>query len=136
MPQDEGRHHAEAVLAILLASAWPPAPWRSGRRFSFQSGFLGYLTRSTRNGSIALSPARPTSTAGRRLGFLPTTMGACAPLPCRRRRFALALLIGARTVVGNPEIADEGAVRPIVVEDRVVGWIARTPLRRLSTAPS
>src|SRR5207237_1438406 len=39
-----------------------------------------------------------------------------------------------RTVVGNPELAAEGAVKPIVVDGGTVGWIARAPLRRLSGA--
>ena len=37
-------------------------------------------------------------------------------------------------MVGNPELAAEGAVKPIVVDGGTVGWIARAPLRRLSSA--
>src|SRR5207248_2810118 len=47
----------------------------------------------------------------------------------------LALLDAeGRPVVGNPELAAEGAVKPIVVDGGTVGWIARAPLRRLSSA--
>ena len=39
-----------------------------------------------------------------------------------------------RAVVGNPELSDAAVVRPVTVNDRVVGWIARVPERRISTA--
>jgi two-component system sensor histidine kinase BaeS len=37
-------------------------------------------------------------------------------------------------VVGNPELADDVAVRPIVIDEHVVGWVARSPYRRLTSA--
>jgi two-component system sensor histidine kinase BaeS len=47
----------------------------------------------------------------------------------------LALLdVDKRTVVGNPDLGDGASMRPVLVDDRVVGWIARSPLRRISTA--
>ena len=47
----------------------------------------------------------------------------------------LALLDSQRhAVVGNPDLSADAPARPVVVDDRVVGWIARSPFRRISTA--
>jgi two-component system sensor histidine kinase BaeS len=37
-------------------------------------------------------------------------------------------------VVGNPDVAAEAALRPVIVDERIVGWVGRAPLRRLSSA--
>src|SRR2546425_3869303 len=39
-----------------------------------------------------------------------------------------------RSVVGNPELPEDAAVRPVIVDDRIVGWIGQAPFRRLSSA--
>jgi two-component system sensor histidine kinase BaeS len=39
-----------------------------------------------------------------------------------------------RTVVGNPDLGGEATIRPVLVDDRIVGWIARSPYRRISPA--
>jgi two-component system sensor histidine kinase BaeS len=37
-------------------------------------------------------------------------------------------------VVGNPDLPGDAAVRSVTVDDKVVGWVARTPYRRLTSA--
>ena len=125
-------------LAILLASACAAGAMAVATRFSFQSGFLGYLNQvdAQRLDALAARLADEYRRAGD-WNFLRDDYGRlrALALPAQPPIPRLTLLDEARrTVVGNPEVADEGAVRPIVVEDRVVGWIARTPLRRLSSA--
>jgi two-component system sensor histidine kinase BaeS len=39
-----------------------------------------------------------------------------------------------RPVVGNPELPADAAVREVLVDERVVGWVARSPYRRLTSA--
>ena len=124
-------------LAILAASAVVATAMAVATRYSFQSGFFGYLSHVESQGLEAL--AARLGDEYRRSGdwsFLQGDYGrlralAAQPQPVQR----LALLDAEkRTVVGNPDLGGEATVRPVLVDQRVVGWIARSPLRRLSTA--
>src|SRR5262245_30255765 len=106
-------------------------------RFSFQSGFFGYLSHVESQSLEAL--ASRLGEEYRRSGdwsFLQGDYGrlralAAQPQPVQR----LALLdTEKRTVVGNPDLSEGTTIRPVLVDDRVVGWIARAPYRRISTA--
>src|SRR5262245_47374799 len=106
-------------------------------RVSFQSGFFGYLSRVDSQSLEALSLRL--ADEYRRSGDWSFLQGDYARLralatpaqPVKR----LALVDGERQVVfGNPELGEDATVRPVVVGDHVVGWIARSPFRRLSTA--
>ena len=123
-------------LAILAASAVVAAAMAVATRFSFQSGFFGYLSH-VESQSLESFAAR-LAEEYRRSGdwsFLQGDYGrlrglAAAPQPVQR----LALLdADKRTVVGNPDLGDEASMRPVLVDDRIVGWIARSPYRRIST---
>jgi two-component system sensor histidine kinase BaeS len=124
-------------LAILAASAVAAAAMAVATRFSFQSGFFGYLNHveSQSLESFATRLAEEYRRSGD-WGFLQGDYGrlrslAAAPQPVQR----LALLdADKRTVVGNPDLGDEATMRPVLVDDRIVGWIARSPYRRISTA--
>src|SRR5436190_16260011 len=124
-------------LVILAASAVAAGAMALATRASFKSGFLGYLNQVDAQRIDAL--AGRLADEYRRAGDwnfmrgdyarLRTLALPAQPIP------RLALLDQERrTVVGNPEVAEEGAVRPVQVDGRTVGWVARTPLRRLSTA--
>jgi two-component system sensor histidine kinase BaeS len=124
-------------LAILAASAVAAAAMAIATRFSFQSGFFGYLSH-VESQSLESFAAR-LGDEYRRSGdwsFLQGDYGrlrslAAAPQPVQR----LALLdANKRTVVGNPDLGDGASMRPVLVDDRIVGWIARSPYRRISTA--
>jgi two-component system sensor histidine kinase BaeS len=124
-------------LAILAASAVAAAAMAVATRYSFQSGFFGYLSHVETQSLEAL--AARLSDEYRKSGdwsFLQGDYGrlralAAQPQPVQR----LALLdTERRTVVGNPDLGAEASTRPVLVDDRVVGWIARSPLRRISTA--
>ena len=124
-------------FAILAASAVAAAAMAIATRWSFQSGFFGYLSQLESQSLDAF--AVRLADEYRRHGswtFLGNDYGrlralASTPQPVQR----LALLDPERRpLVGNPELGDDAAVRPVVVDDRVVGWIARTPSRRISTA--
>ena len=123
-------------LAILAACAVAAAAMAVATRYSFQSGFFGYLSRVESQSLEAF--ATRLGDEYRRTGdwsFLHGDYGrlrtlAAQPQPVQR----LALLdTEKRTVVGNPDLGEGASVRPVLVDDRVVGWIARAPLRRLST---
>ncbi|MFN2644607.1 MAG: sensor histidine kinase efflux regulator BaeS [Burkholderiales bacterium] len=124
-------------LAILLAAAVAAAAMAIATRVSFQSGFLGYLNQVDAQRLDEL--ARRLAVEYRRNGdwtFLRddyARLRALALPPPSIPRLALIDQDG-RSVVGNPEIAQEGAVKPILVDGHTVGWIGRSPLRRLSTA--
>ena len=124
-------------LAILLAAAVAAAAMAVATRLSFQWGFLGYLNQVDAQRLDEL--AARLATEYRRSGdwqFLRddyAKLRALALPPPTIPRLALLDAEG-RTVVGNPELAAEGAVKPIVVDGGTVGWIARAPLRRLSSA--
>ena len=124
-------------FAILAASAVAAAAMAVATRYSFQSGFFGYLGRVEAQSLESL--AARLGEEYRRSGdwsFLGGDYGrlralAAQPQPVQR----LALLdTQKRTVVGNPELGDEATMRPVLVDDRIVGWIARAPFRRISTA--
>jgi two-component system sensor histidine kinase BaeS len=124
-------------LAILAAVSVAAGAMALATRWSFQSGFLGYLSQVDSQRLDALS----TSLADeyRRQGSwdfvrndyskLREIVATSAQLTQRFTLFDAKRSL----VVGNPETSGAGE-RPIVVDDRIVGWIARAPMRRLSTA--
>lgn len=124
-------------LAILAASAVASAAMAVATRYSFQSGFFGYLSHVE---------AQSLESLATRLGEEYRRNGDWSALEgdyTRLRNLAtpvqtvqrLALLDAERrTVVGNPDLGEGAAVRPVLVDDRIVGWIARSPYRRISTA--
>src|SRR5438132_1497859 len=124
-------------LAILLASACAAGAMAVATRFSFQSGFLGYLNQvdAQRLDALAARLADEYRRAGD-WNFLRDDYGRLRALALPAQPVPRLTLLdeARRTVVGNPEVADEGAVRPVLVDGRTVGWVARTPLRRLSSA--
>jgi two-component system sensor histidine kinase BaeS len=124
-------------LAILATSAVAAAAMAIATRFSFQSGFFGYLNHVEAQSLESL--ATRLGEEYRRKGDWSTLEGDYARLrtlaapaqPVQR----LALLDAEHhTVVGNPDLGGEAAMRPVLVDDRIVGWIARAPYRRISTA--
>jgi two-component system sensor histidine kinase BaeS len=124
-------------LAILLAAACAAGAMAIATRLSFQSGFLGYLNQvdAQRLDELATRLAGEYRAHGG-WSFLrddyARLRSLALPAPPVPR---LALLdADGRTVVGNADIVQEGAAKPIVVDGRTVGWIGRSPLRRLSTA--
>jgi two-component system sensor histidine kinase BaeS len=124
-------------LVILLAAAVAAAAMAIATRSSFQSGFLGYLNQVDAQRLDEL--AGRLATEYRRNGnwdFVRddyAKLRALALPPATAPRLALLDAKG-ETVLGNPELAAEGAVKPVQVDGSTVGWIARAPLRRLSTA--
>src|SRR5258706_2803353 len=124
-------------FAILAASAVVATAMAVATRFSFQSGFFGYLSH-VQSQSLEAFAGR-LADEYRRTGdwsFLQGDYGRLRALAAPPQTVQRLTLLDAerRPVIGNPELSDEAAVRPVIVEDRVVGWIARTPERRLSTA--
>jgi two-component system sensor histidine kinase BaeS len=124
-------------LAILAAAACAAAAMAIATRMSFQSGFLGYLNQvdAQRLDELAARLAREYRASGNwefvRDDY--ARLRALALPPPTIPRLALLDASGHR-VVGNAEILEEGAVKPIVVDGSTVGWIGRSPLRRLSSA--
>jgi two-component system sensor histidine kinase BaeS len=125
-------------LAILAAAAVAAAAMALATRWSFQSGFLGYLTQVESQRLDALSASL--ADEYRRHGGWDFVRGdysrlreVIASSAQLTQRFTLTDARRER-VVGNPEPASGAAERPIVVDERVVGWITRAPTRRLSTA--
>ena len=124
-------------LAILLAAAAAAAAMALATRLSFQSGFLGYLNQvdAQRLDSLAARLADEYRASGD-WAFLRddyARLRALALPPPAIPRLALLDAAG-HAVLGNPELAAEGAVKPVVVDGNTVGWVARAPLRRLSNA--
>jgi two-component system, OmpR family, sensor histidine kinase BaeS len=124
-------------LAILLAAAVAAGAMALATRLSFQSGFLGYLNQvdAQRLDELAGRLAAEYRRAGT-WDFVRddyARLRALALPPPTVPRLALLDAAG-HPVAGNPEIAEEGAVKPVVVDGRTVGWISRAPLRRLSNA--
>ena len=127
-------------LAILAASVVAAAAMALATRYSFHSGFLGYLAQVDAQRLEALSSALAESY--RRTGSWDFVRGDYA----RLREIAIAAsspqvaqrlsVLDARheLVVGNPELAPDAALRPVTVGEQVVGWVGRSPLRRLSSA--
>src|SRR5689334_3131763 len=126
--------------AILAASVVAATAMALATRYSFHSGFLGYLAQVDAQRLDALSHAL--GEEYRRSGSWDFVRGdyarlrdiaAAASFPQATQR--LTVLDGAqRLVVGNPELARDETVRPVKVGGEVVGWVGRAPLRRLSSA--
>ena len=124
--------------AILVAAAAAAAAMAIATRLSFESGFHGYLSQVEAQRLETLSSALAESY--RQNGGWDFVRGDYSKL----REIAgnalqitqrLTLLDGARgLVVGNPDIPQDAAIRPVKVDDHVVGWIARAPFRKLSSA--
>ena len=124
-------------LAILAAASVAAGAMALATRWSFSSGFLGYLSKvesqriDTLSSTLADEYRRNGGWEflGGDYGRLRQMVASSAQLT---QRFTL-MDAERRLVVGNPE--PSGAVeRPILVDDRVVGFIARAPMRRLSSA--
>src|SRR5229473_860896 len=124
-------------LAILAASAAAAAAMAVATRLSFQSGFFGYLSQVESQRLDALTAVLADEYRRKGdwdfvRGNYPRLRELAAPAQSVQR---LTLLDASRrTVVGNPELPHDAAVRPVVVDDRVVGWIGQAPFRRLSSA--
>jgi two-component system sensor histidine kinase BaeS len=126
-------------LAILAASVVAAAAMALATRYSFHSGFLGYLAQVDEQRLQALSGAlaesyRRTGSWDFVRGDYPRLreMAIAASSPQVTQR--LTVLDDARAVVvGNPDPAG-AALLPVRVGERVVGWVGRAPLRRLSSA--
>ena len=124
-------------LAILAAASVAAAAMALATHWSFQSGFLGYLSQVDSQRLDALSTAL--ADEYRRVGGWDSVRGDYSRLreivatsAQLTQRFTL-VDANRKLVVGNP-VPSGAAERPIVVGGRVVGYIARAPLRRLSTA--
>src|SRR5205807_2124867 len=124
-------------LAILAASAAAAAAMALATRLSFQSGFLGYLNQvdaqrlDALTASLAAEYRRHGDWSFVRDNYARLRELAAPAQPIQR----LALFDEARRrVVGNPELPEDAAVRPVIVDDRIVGWIGRAPYRGLSSA--
>ncbi len=124
-------------LAILAASAVAAAAMAVTTRLSFQSGFFGYLSHVEAQSLEALSVRL--ADEYRRSGdwsFLQGDYGRLRALAAPAQPVQRLALLDAsrRAVVGSADLNEAAAIRPVVVDDHVVGWIARTPYRRLSSA--
>src|SRR5882762_9665842 len=124
-------------LAILAASAAAAAAMAIATRLSFESGFLGYLNQveaqrlDTLTATLAAEYRRHGDWSFVRDNYARLRELAAPAQPIQR----LTLLDEARRrVVGNPELREDAAVRPVIVDDRIVGWIGQAPFRRLSSA--
>jgi two-component system sensor histidine kinase BaeS len=123
-------------LAILAASAVAAAAMALATRLSFQSGFLGYLNQVDAQRLDALS-GRLADEYQRRgdWDFIRNDYGRlrelAAPDQAPAQRLAL-LDASRRQVVGT--VGEGATVRPVVVDGQTVGWVARTPFRRLTSA--
>jgi two-component system sensor histidine kinase BaeS len=128
-------------LAILAASVVAAAAMALATRYSFHSGFLGYLAQVDAQRLEALSAVLAENY--RRTGSWDFVRGDYAKL----REIALAAAANPQVtqrlavfdgthglVVGNRDVAADAALRPVLVDERVVGWVGRAPLRRLSSA--
>jgi two-component system, OmpR family, sensor histidine kinase BaeS len=124
--------------AILIAAAAAAAAMALAMRYSFQSGFVGYLSQVDAQRLDALSAALAEDY--RRTGSWDFVRGNYAKLreiAATTAQFTqrLTLLDESRgLVVGNPELPAETAIRPVVVDERTVGWIGRAPARRFVSA--
>src|SRR5467141_987255 len=124
-------------LAILAASAAAAAAMAVATRLSFESGFLGYLNQveaqrlDALTATLAAEYRRYGDWSFVRDNYARLRELAAPAQPIQR----LTLLDEARgRVVGNPELPEDAAVRPVIVDDRIVGWIGRAPYRGLSSA--
>ncbi|HYL89133.1 MAG TPA: sensor histidine kinase efflux regulator BaeS [Burkholderiales bacterium] len=124
-------------LAILAASAVAAAAMAIATRLSFQSGFFGYLDQLQSQSLDAF--AGRLADEYRRYGdwrFLEGDYGRLRSIAAPPQAVQRLTLLDSerRAVVGNPELSNAAVVRPVVVDKQVVGWIARVPERRISTA--
>jgi two-component system sensor histidine kinase BaeS len=123
--------------AILAASAAAAAAMAFATRWSFQSGFLGYLNQIEAQRLDTLS-ARLADEYHKRgdWNFVRDDYARLRQLALVEQPVPRLTLLDAsrRLVAGNPELAENAAVRPVLVEGRTVGWIARTPFGRLTSA--
>ncbi len=127
-------------VAILAASVVAAAAMALATRYSFHAGFLGYLAQVDTQRLEALSGALAEDfrasgswdfVRGDYARLRQIAVAASSPQVTQR----LTVLDDARAlVVGNPEIPPGATLRPVKVDERVVGWVARAPLRRLSSA--
>jgi two-component system, OmpR family, sensor histidine kinase BaeS len=124
-------------LAILAASAAAAAAMAIATRLSFQSGFLGYLEQrdlqrvDTLTAKLAGEYRRTGSWDFIRGDYARLIALAIADQPAPR----LSVLDhSGGLVVGNPEPSGDAAVRAVVVDGDTVGWLARSPFRRLTSA--
>jgi len=124
-------------LAILAASAAAAIAMAFATRMSFESGFLGYLNQVDSE-RLDLLTGRLAQEYRKRGGwdFIRNDYRQLREMAIPEQPVQRLTLLDAsrRTVVGNPELADDVAVRPIVIDERVVGWVARSPYRRLTSA--
>jgi two-component system, OmpR family, sensor histidine kinase BaeS len=124
-------------LAILLASAAAAGAMAIATRLSFQNGFVGYLNQvdAQRMDTLTANLAREyreTRNWSPLRGNYARLRALSLPEPPVQR---LTLLDSERRIVaGNPDVADSTVLRPIVVDDRVVGWVGRSPARPLLSA--
>jgi two-component system sensor histidine kinase BaeS len=126
--------------AILAATVVAATAMALATRYSFHSGFLGYLSQVDAQRLDALSQAL--GEEYRRAGNWDFVRGdyarlrdiaAKATYPQATQRLTV-LDAAQRLVVGNPELVRDDTVRPVKVGEQVVGWVGRAPLRRLSSA--
>jgi two-component system sensor histidine kinase BaeS len=124
-------------LAILAASAAAAIAMAFATRMSFESGFLGYLNQVDGE-RLDLLTGRLAQEYRKRGGwdFIRNDYRQLREMAIPEQPVQRLTLLDAsrRTVVGNPELADDVAVRPIVIDEHVVGWVARSPYRRLTSA--
>jgi len=124
-------------LAILAASAAAAIAMAFATRMSFESGFIGYLNQVDGE-RLDLLTGRLAQEYRKRGGwdFIRNDYRQLREMAIPEQPVQRLTLLDAsrRTVVGNPELADDVAVRPIVIDERVVGWVARSPYRRLTSA--
>ncbi len=127
-------------FAILAASVVAAAAMALATRYSFHSGFLGYLAQVDAQRLEALSGALAEDfrasgswdfVRGDYARLRQIAVSASTPQVTQR---LTVLDQGRALVVGNPEIPPGATVRPVKVDEQVVGFVARAPLRRLSSA--
>jgi two-component system sensor histidine kinase BaeS len=137
MPRVKPGITLKLFLAILAACALAAVAMAVATRLSFQSGFLGYLDQveSQRLDTLSARLADEYRKRGswdfvrgdyarlREMSFLEQPVQRLALLDAERR-----------PVAGGRELPEEAAERPITVDGRIVGWVARAPYRRLSGA--
>src|SRR3982074_187739 len=124
-------------LAILAAGAAAAAAMAVATRLSFEAGFLGSLTQveaqrlDTLTATLAAEYRRYGDWSFVRDNYARLRELAAPAQPIQR----LTLLDEARRRGGgNPGRREDAAVRPVIVDDRIVGWIGRAPYRGLSSA--
>jgi two-component system, OmpR family, sensor histidine kinase BaeS len=129
-------------LAILAASVVAAAAMALATRFSFHSGFLGYLAQvdALRIEALTAALAEDYQRDGgwdfirgdyRKLRDM--AIAAASPSPHVTQRLTV-LDREHNLVVGNPELGPDTTLREVKVGGEVVGWVGRSPMRRLTSA--